>query len=90
MRLAPTDTNWNKLFVKPGIDSLGSLKKLLMQNRTTQIVYGSMPVVKLPNSDPKMPIVQTDRTGYTMPVMGMSLPGGYYMKKPGTITKPSP
>jgi len=87
----PPDTNRNKLFLKPGIDSLAWLKKLVKQSPATQIVYGaSMPVAKLRNSDPKMPIVQTDRTGYNMPVMGMSLPRVYNMKKPDTTTKPWP
>ncbi len=88
MRIMPPDTNWNKLFVKPRIDSLSSLKKLLAQRPTVQIVHGSMTVVKLPNTDQKMPIVQTDRTGYTMPVMGMNLPRVYTMKKRDTTAKP--
>jgi len=90
MRIMPTDTNRSKFFIVPGPDSLASLKKLLAQSPTVQIVHGSMTVVKLPNNDQKMPIVQTDRTGYTMPVMGMSLPGIYNMKKPDTTTKPWP
>jgi len=88
MSLVPPDTNWNKLFVKPRTDSLASLKKLLAQSPAAQTVHGSMRVVKLPNTDPKMPIVQTDRTAYTMPVIGMSLPRVYTMKKRDTTATP--
>jgi hypothetical protein len=42
----------------------------------------NMPVAKLANTDLKMPITQTDRTGYTMPVAGKSLSRIYTMPKP--------
>jgi hypothetical protein len=44
-----------------------------------------MPNAKLPNTDLNMPVTQTDKTGYTMPVKGKSLSRIYIMPKPATV-----
>jgi hypothetical protein len=47
-----------------------------------------MPVARPLNTDRAMPIVQTDKTGYTMPVLGSKTPKRvYYMKRPTDTTK---
>jgi hypothetical protein len=61
--------------------------KMLPFNSGLLANVDNMPVVKLPVNS-KMPIVQTDITGYTMPVAGKKVSGVYYMKKPGVITPP--
>ncbi len=54
---------------------VGDLNKALQANANTD----HMPVAKPQNSDQRMPVVQTDKTGYTMPVAGKNLPQVYKM-----------
>ncbi|MDB5157588.1 MAG: hypothetical protein JWR50_2295 [Mucilaginibacter sp.] len=54
-------------------------------NATTTVNPDNMPIAKLNNTDPGMPIIKTDRTAYTMPVAGKSQPTIYYMQKPEVI-----
>lgn len=63
-------------------DSLGGnrLKNInIIGNRNID----NMPIANMPGKS-NMPIVQTDRTAYNMPVAGMQQPQIYTMKKPVT------
>lgn len=66
------------------MDSLGkaknNLNEVIKQNIIANANIDNTPIVK-PQINSKMPIVQTDRTGYTMPVVGMSVPRVYIMNK---------
>jgi hypothetical protein len=85
------DSNWYKLtkpqtspFAKAKIDPFVKITPP-QQNLTAAVVYDYMPVLRF-NGHSKMPIVQTDVTGYTMPVVGMRLPRVYTMKRPAADT----
>jgi hypothetical protein len=49
----------------------------------------NMPIARLGGSY-NMPVVQTDKTAYNMPVVGMRQPQIYMMKKPGDKTVVAP
>jgi hypothetical protein len=53
-----------------------SINQLL--NTSAAVNPDHMAIVKPANTDPRMPIVQTDKTGYTMPVAGKTQPWVYY------------
>ena len=86
--LAKPDTNWNKRFNFKTDSSFAKVKPSVRLNIMPKNT-DNMPIAKLPVNS-KMPIVQTDVTGYTMPVAGMNLPRVYTMKQtePVTITTP--
>jgi hypothetical protein len=75
------DTTYNDLFNKnliiPG--NKGPLSAIPL-NELATLNIDHMPVAKLRNTDKGMPIVQTDKTGYTMPVVGKALPRIYNMR----------
>jgi len=69
-------------------DSLGAnrLKKInIIGNRNVD----NMPIAVMPGKS-NMPVVQTDRTAYTMPVAGINQPQVYTMAKPGANTIATP
>lgn len=83
------DTGLNKLFKGNNeANKLAALSNLKLGALPMNI--GHMPIARPNNTDPGMPVVQTDRTGYTMPVAGMNLPGIYTMKMPGPKVKQLP
>lgn len=57
----------------PVDEVLGLLKNPAQQN------LNNMPIARLQGRS-KMPVVQTDQTGYTMPIAGKNVSGVYYMK----------
>jgi hypothetical protein len=69
-------------------DTLFSLKRNVtpnqLQRELTAASMGNMPVAKMQGRS-NMPMVQTDRTGYTMPVAGKNVSGVYYMKKKDSV-----
>jgi hypothetical protein len=72
---------WKLLKIQPhtgpgSIITLGNNAPVL-----AEINNGRMPIAKLRNTDLKMPVTQTDRTAYNMPVAGMNKPRVYYMKR---------
>jgi hypothetical protein len=90
-----TDSNWYKLtkpqtspFAKTKINPLVNITAP-QQNLTAAVVYDHMPVARF-SGHSRMPIVQTDVTGYTMPVIGMGLPSVYYMKRSAVDTLMAP
>lgn len=83
MTTLTADTNKNKL--SPDITFKASpytngsnitLDQLL--NTTASANPDHMPVAKPANTDSRMPIVQTDKTAYTMPIVGKTQPRVYY------------
>ena len=87
-QLLKTDSLNRNGFLFKKADSLGAnpLKRInIISNRNAD----NMPIANLPGKS-KMPIVQTDRTGYNMPVVGMRQPQVYTMKKPGANTEVLP
>lgn len=79
-RFSPDNLNSNNPSFK-----LDSLRKnmVVRLNLPANANVDNMPIARMPGNS-KMPIVQTDRTAYNMPVVGMSQPGIYTMKKPRT------
>jgi hypothetical protein len=91
--LKPDSLIRNKfLFKKP--DSLTGNRILFTPLDSTRVkavkrinIYANanidnMPIARMPGNS-NMPIVQTDRTAYNMPIAGMNQPRVYIMKKPG-------
>ncbi len=98
--LKPDSLIRNKFsFKKP--DSLTENKILFMPLDSTRVkpmksvnIYANanidnMPIARMPGNS-NMPVVQTDRTAYNMPVAGMNQPRIYIMKKPGANPKVLP
>jgi hypothetical protein len=78
--LKPDSLGRNSLLFKQP-DSLGA-KPVFKVNVTGKVNIDNMPIARMPGNS-NMPIVQTDRTAYNMPVAGMNQPRVYTMKKPG-------
>lgn len=66
------------LFKQP--DSLKA-KPIFKVNVIGKVNIDNMPIARMPGNS-NMPIVQTDRTAYNMPIAGMNQPRIYTMKKP--------
>ncbi|MES2425657.1 MAG: hypothetical protein V4560_01745 [Bacteroidota bacterium] len=77
------DFGWPTINVNIPVSNLG---KGVVATKITD----HMPVAKLSNTDPGMPIVKTDKTGYTTPVAGMSLPPVYNMQKQNVVVVTRP
>jgi len=78
--LKPDTLNRNSfMFKRP--DSLGA-KPVFKVNVTGKVNIDNMPIARMPGNS-NMPIVQTDKTAYNMPIAGMNQPRVYIMKKPG-------
>lgn len=76
----PDSLNLNSfLFKQP--DSLKA-KPIFKVNVIGKVNIDNMPIARMPGNS-NMPIVQTDRTAYNMPIAGMNQPRIYTMKKPG-------
>jgi hypothetical protein len=82
------DTSWNRLF-KLKTDSAVKNKPFSISNNVVSVSPDHMPVIKLASND-RMPVVQTDKTGYNMPVAGLNQPEVYTMKKPYITITPTP
>ncbi|MES2375935.1 MAG: hypothetical protein V4553_05135 [Bacteroidota bacterium] len=76
------DTNRKKLSDTSFAASPYIIPENITLNQLTEIMAtvnsDRMPIAKPRNTDPHMPIVQTDKTGYTMPVVGKTQPRVYY------------
>ena len=81
-RFAPDSLTRNNFSFKQ-LDSLpkGFSNPNVKLNTMASANIDNMPVVR-PQGNYNMPIVQTDRTAYNMPVVGMRQPNVYIMKKP--------
>ncbi|MCC8424934.1 hypothetical protein [Mucilaginibacter sp. UR6-11] len=79
------DTDRNKPLSSPDIAFKSGPNHTVYNNSTDQLLNTTaavnpdhMPIAKLRNTDQRMPIVQTDKTAYTMPVAGKTQPRVYY------------
>lgn len=79
-RILPDSIAGNKFSFKQ-LDSLHK-KPLVTVNVLGNANIDNMPIVRTQGNS-NMPVVQTDRTAYNMPIAGMNQPRIYTMKKPG-------
>jgi hypothetical protein len=85
--LKPDSLNRNSFLLKQP-DSLGA-KPVFRVNVTGKVNIDNMPIARMPGNA-NMPVMQTDRTGYNMPVVGMNQPEVYTMQKPGVNSTAMP
>ncbi len=79
-RILPDSLTRNNFSFKQ-LDSLHK-KPLVTVNVLGNANIDNMPIARTQGNS-NMPIVQTDRTAYNMPIAGMNQPRIYVMKKPG-------